>query len=158
VHDLAMRLRSVRERLNSEHGRQPTVAELAAASGAAEEAVVEALGALTANDVVSLQTPSDDDGERTLGDELGDSDSEYRRIEHRSLLEDLFRCLSAHERRVLNLRFDEDLTQRQIGDALGVSQMSISRLLKTALPRLTELAERQATVPRPVRERPSAAA
>ena len=143
VHDLAMRLRRMRERLVGELGRQPTVKELADAAGAGEEAVREALDALTANEVVSLATPTGD--ERTLGDELGGTDAEYDRIEQRVLLDELFRCLSAHERRALSLRFYEDLAQREIGNRLGVSQMAVSRLLKVALPRLCEVAERSST-------------
>ena len=142
VHDLAMNLRKTREWLASVYGRQPTVAELAEASGASEEAVLEALGALTANEVISLQTPSHDDNERTLADEVGGAEVGYSRVEQRALLEDLCRCLTPREQRVLALRFNEDLTQREIGERLGVSQMAVSRLLRAALPRLCESAER----------------
>jgi RNA polymerase sigma-B factor len=141
VHDLAMRLRTLRERLACEHGREPTVAELSDAAGVSEEAVLEALGALTANEFVSLETPIDD-GERTLGDDLGDNDEEYRRVEQRALINDLLRCLTVRERRAICLRFREDLTQREIGERLGLNQMAVSRLLRSALPRLCEHAQR----------------
>jgi RNA polymerase sigma-B factor len=141
VHDLAMRLRATREWLAGVHGRQPTVAELAEASSASEESVVEALGALAANEVISLQMPSGDDRERTLADELGGAEAGYARVEERALLEDLCRCLSPREQRVVALRFHEDLTQREIGRRLGVSQMAVSRVLRSALPRLHESAE-----------------
>jgi RNA polymerase sigma-B factor len=142
VHDLAMHLRKTREWLAGVHGRQPTVAELAEASGASEEAVLEALGALTANEIISLQSPSDDDRDGTLADELGGAEAGYSRVEQRALLEDLCRCLTPREQRVVALRFDEDLTQREIGKRLGVSQMAVSRVLRAALPRLCESAER----------------
>jgi len=143
VHDLAMRIRRVRDPLTSAYGRPPTVAELADAVGASEEDVLEALNALTANELVSLELPTGDD--RTLGDELGDTDAAYDRIEQRAVLNDLFRCLSGHERDVVALRFYDDLTQREIGQRLGVSQMAVSRLLKVVLPRLCEVAERRST-------------
>jgi RNA polymerase sigma-B factor len=143
VHDLAMRLRRVRDPLTGEYGRSPTVAELADVVGAGEEDVLEALDVLTANKLVSLELPTGDD--RTLGDELGDIDAAYDRVEQRAVLNDLFRCLSDQEQHVVALRFYEDLTQREIGQRLGVSQMAVSRLLKVALPRLCEVAERRST-------------
>jgi RNA polymerase sigma-B factor len=141
VHDLAMRLRRLRERLAWELGRAPTVAELADAAGVDEEAVLDALGALTANECVSLQTPSDD-GERSLGDELGGDDDEYARVEQRALINDLLQHLTVPERRAICLRFRDDLTQCEIGERLGMSQVAVSRLLRSVLPRLGELAER----------------
>jgi RNA polymerase sigma-B factor len=141
LHDLAMRLRRVRERLACEHTRDPTVAELSAAAGVSEEAVLEALGALTAKEIISLETPSDD-SERTLGDDLGGDDDEYQRVEQRAMLDDLLRCLTVRERRAVSLRFRDDLTQREIGERLGLSQMAVSRLLRSALPRMCEFAER----------------
>src|SRR4051794_3391575 len=138
MHDLAMRLRNTRERLAGEHGRQPTIAELAAETGASEEQVLEALGALKANEVISLQTPSEDsDDGRTLADQIGAPDDEYGRIEQRGMLDELLKGLTVHEKRVIHLRFTEDLTQCEIGSMLGVSQMAISRLLTALLPRLT---------------------
>jgi RNA polymerase sigma-B factor len=141
VRDLAIRLRRLRERLVGEHGREPTVAELADAADVSEEAVLEALGALTANALISLETPSND-GEQTLGDELGGDDDEYRRVEQCAFINDLLLYLTVRERRAICLRFREDLTQREIGERLGLNQMAVSRLLNSALPRLCELAER----------------
>src|SRR4051812_29969655 len=131
-----MSIRRVREWLASAHGRQPTVAELADATSASEEAVVEALGALSANETISLQAPVDASEDRTLGDELGAADDGYARVELRATLDELLDCLTAHERRVISLRFDDDLSQREIGERLGVTQMAVSRLLQAALPRL----------------------
>src|SRR4051794_18552976 len=122
LHDLAMRIRRAREWLATDHGRQPTVAELAEATGASEEAVVEALGALSANEPISLQSPVEAGEERTLGDDLGAADDGYARVELRATLDELLDCLTAHERRVISLRFDEDLSQREIGQRLGVTQ------------------------------------
>jgi RNA polymerase sigma factor (sigma-70 family) len=60
------------------------------------------------------------------------------------VLDDLFRCLTPREQRMVALRYDEDLTQREIGKRLGVSQTSVSRDLRAALPRLWESAESNA--------------
>jgi RNA polymerase sigma-B factor len=137
VHDLAMTLRRVRECLVSERGRQPTVTELSEATGAGPEAIVEALGALAANETISLETawPEDED-ERTLAGAIGSQDPEFGRVEQRALLDDLFGCLTTRERRVMWLRFEDDLTQSEIGERIGVSQMAVSRMLSAALPRL----------------------
>jgi RNA polymerase sigma-B factor len=59
----------------------------------------------------------------------------------RALIDDLLRCLTVRERRVIYLRFREDLTQREIGERLGLNQMAVSRLLSSALPRLCEHAK-----------------
>jgi RNA polymerase sigma-B factor len=81
-----------------------------------------------------------DDRARALADELGDDDAEYERVEQRALINDLLQRLPVRERRVINLRFGDDLTQREIGERLGLSQMAVSRLLSSALPRLCDLA------------------
>jgi RNA polymerase sigma-B factor len=142
VYELAIGLGRARERLAAQLGREPTVAELAQAGGVSTEAVLEALGAAAANRTVSLEMPSLQDGARTVADALGAPDDAYRRVEQRALLDDLFRCLSARERRVLGLRYGHELTQREIADQLGLSQVAVSRMLRRVLPRLSEFAQR----------------
>jgi RNA polymerase sigma-B factor len=81
-----------------------------------------------------LQTPrSADDGEQTLQDTLGCSDDGFQLAESRVLLEDLGAGLAPRTREVLRLRFREDLTQVQIGNLMGVSQMQVSRIIHAAL-------------------------
>ncbi len=142
VYELAIGLDYARERLGAELNREPSVAELARAGGVSVEAVLEALDALRANATLSLQAPAGEDGTRTLGDELGAPDNAYRQVEQRALLDDLLRCVSAAEYRALRLRFRHELTQREIGQQLGISQVAVSRMLRKVLPRLSEFARR----------------
>jgi RNA polymerase sigma-B factor len=141
VHDTAMRVRAARERLGPELGRQASVGALAQALRMPEERVLDALNALAANEVVAFDGPCDEPEGRTLGESLGEADPGYRRVEQRAELDDLLRYLSAAERQVLHLRFDENCTQQQIAERVGMSQMAISRLLRRCLQQLGEIAE-----------------
>ena len=142
VHDLAMRVRAAEIELTSGLGREPTGAELAAAVGAREEHLAAALDALAAYEVVSLEAPH---GQARLGlhDAIGRDDGGLSQVEQRTVVDDLIECLSEGEQQVLRLRFEEDMTQRQIGDRLGLSQMSVSRTLHRVLGRLRVVAERR---------------
>jgi RNA polymerase sigma-B factor len=141
VHDVAMRVRAAGDSLAPGLGRQASVRALAPALGMPEGRVVDALEALAANDVASLEAPCEDADGRTIGELLGDVDDGYRRVELRAELDDLLRSLSPRDRHVLHLRFDENLTQQQISERVGMSQMAVSRLLRRCLQQLGELAE-----------------
>jgi RNA polymerase sigma-B factor len=141
AHDLAMRIRTASEGLMAATARQPAVGELAVALDIGEESVKRGLEALAAYEVTSLEQPCGEGDERTLGEALGGHDDAYRLVEQRDALDDLLGCLSVREREVVRLRFHDDLTQQQISDRVGMSQMSVSRLLRRCLPRLRELAE-----------------
>jgi RNA polymerase sigma-B factor len=141
VHDNAMRVRAVRDRLPSRLSRQALTRTLALSLGLPERGVVDALDALDANEVVSLDLASDEDDDgQTMRDTFGEDDDGYRRVEHALDFEQMLACLGARERQVFRLRFGENLTQREIAERLGLTQMSVSRLLKRCLPRLTEVA------------------
>jgi RNA polymerase sigma-B factor len=122
-------------------GRQPTVAEIAAAVGCAEDEVLEALQAATAYRATSLDAPqrADDEAELTLAETIGCDDERFATVERRADLSGLVDRLSAQERAVLRLRFERDLTQSEIADVLGVSQMHASRILRGAIDRLRQL-------------------
>lgn len=141
--ELALRVRAAAERLEAETGASPTPRQLAEATGASLEAVVEALGALSNRTALSLAAPTgghDDGGsEATIADTLGATDAGYERAEARALLGSAVRCLPAREQRILRLRFVEDMTQSEIATAIGVSQMQISRLLRHSLERLAQI-------------------
>jgi RNA polymerase sigma-B factor len=119
-------------------GRSPTVAEIAAHAGFDEETVLEAREALSARMSASLSAPSrnGDDGDQTLEARLGADDGGFREAEHRVTLEALSHVLTPREREVVRLRFDEDLTQAEIGQVVGLSQMHVSRVLRAALEKL----------------------
>ena len=125
--------------------RQPTVAEIAAKVGADEEDVLEALEAAGAYRATSLQTPwgADADSGDTLGDAIGHEECGFARAEDRATIEHVMRVITPREREVLRLRFAEDLTQAEIGERIGVSQMQVSRIIRQALGRLRSYATAQ---------------
>ena len=106
--------------------------------------MLEALHAYGAYRAASLDAPPgnrDDDSGNTLGDSLSVDDDQFERAEDRATLAGLARRISPREREVLRLRFVEDLTQTEIGERIGVSQMQVSRIIRQALARLQVGAE-----------------
>ncbi|WP_434743590.1 SigB/SigF/SigG family RNA polymerase sigma factor [Micromonospora sp. SH-82] len=118
-------------------GRSPTVADIAAHLKLTEEEVLEGLEGARAYNAVSLSTPTGD-GERAteLGDMLGGEDGEFELAELRVALGPALATLDEREQKILTLRFYGNLTQSQIADQIGVSQMHVSRLLARALTKL----------------------
>ena len=121
-----------------ELGRSPKVREVANSLGCSVEAVLEAQEASASYEAASLDAPTsrEDDEAAALIDMLGDEDSAYELVESRDAIASTWKALPDVERKVLELRFMHDLTQREIGDQIGYSQMHVSRLLRRALNRL----------------------
>jgi RNA polymerase sigma-B factor len=133
----------VNQALKAHTGRSPTPSELARETGMTVEAVLEALEAGGAQRALSLDAPvgAEEDGAgATLLDQLGAADDELARARDRATLARLTQVLDERDREILRLRFEEDLTQGQIGERVGVSQMQVSRLIRTALTRMRETA------------------
>jgi hypothetical protein len=101
------------------------VADLAAALSISEEAVLDAQRAGVVYEPVALEDSGADD--------LGEAEAGYGRAEQRVLLEGLLRFLTLRQRQVVSLRFGEELTQQQIGERVGLSQMQVSRILREAV-------------------------
>ena len=143
LQELALRVDRATERLVHELGRAPTVAEIAQDVGVSIEQVLEAREAAAAYRAESLdRSCSDDDHDGTrVVDTLGGDDPGYRQAESSATVESMMSILSDREREILRLRFEEDLTQSEIGHRVGLSQMHISRLLRQAVARLREAAE-----------------
>ena len=139
--ELALKVDRVVSELSLALQRPPTVAEIVAKAGADEEAVLEALDASAAYKATSLQMPwgAGDDGD-TLGDSIAVEEREFAAAEDRATIEQLMRVITPREREVLRLRFAEDLTQAEIGEHVGVSQMQVSRILRQAVARLRSYA------------------
>jgi RNA polymerase sigma-B factor len=124
----------VTEELTHALGRSPTVADLAARLELSEEDILEGLEANHAYRAVSLQTPlHTDDGETELGEMIGSADNDLEQTENRVALEPLLAALPAREQKLLTMRFFGNLTQSQIAEAMGISQMHVSRLIAQAL-------------------------
>jgi len=130
------------EVLSKELGRSPKVREVAEHLGCSVEQVLEAQEAAASYEAASLDAPATrDDGESAaLVDLLGRDDSSYELVEDREAIASTWLDLPEVERQVLELRFMHDLTQREIGERIGYSQMHVSRLLRRALNRLESAA------------------
>ena len=146
LQDLTLRLRAEADVLSRELGRPPTAGELSDALNEPVEAIIEALASATAHRAVSLDAPngSADPGDRDLTrhERLGMEEEGYERAEWRGLLRHGIDCLPRRDRVLLALRFHEELTQAEIAERMGLSQMHVSRLLRRALDRLRILADR----------------
>ncbi len=150
----ALKADGAHKELTLKLGRAPTVQQLAEALEWNVEDVLGALEAGAAHHASSLDAPhGDGDGDYgALVDSFGEIDARYEFVEAKLSVSDAVRRLPTYERRVLRLRFIEDLTQSQIGERLGVSQMQVSRILRQALGKLREIADPEAETagaPRP---------
>ena len=140
----AMAVGAASERLTNLHGRAPTVRELAAYLELSTEDVLEGYFAGQAYDTVSFSTPcasGDDSGEGTVGETLGAEDERFALAEADVAIASAAQLLGDRERRILHLRFREEMTQSDIAAEVGISQMQVSRLLRGSLARLRELME-----------------
>jgi RNA polymerase sigma-B factor len=154
----ALKVEEAEQKLTTQRGRPPTVPELAEYLELSIEEVLDALETAGAHHAVSLDAPhSDEDGESTtLAASFGQCDERYELIEDGLTISAVARQLPRGEREVLELRFVEDMTQTQIAERIGVSQMQVSRILRHALARMSELAQAQpsgAKTPEPRRRR-----
>ena len=154
LQELNVQLTKLIEELTVELGRSPTIPELARASGAEEELVVEAIESGRAYSSISLSTGGgqDDDGELDPLESLWAEEPQYEVSEDRAMLAPGFRVLDERERRILHLRFFKGLTQSQIAQQVGISQMHVSRLIRRALEKIREeIASEEGEEPAPRR-------
>jgi RNA polymerase sigma-B factor len=143
--ELSVRLSRVLDQLTTELGRSPTIAELAQATGVEEEDVIDALDSANAYSTRSLHAPFDDGEETSLADKLGEDDAGFAEVEDGSLVAAGLDALDERERRIVELRFFEEKTQSQIAAEVGISQMHVSRLLRSALATMRGRIEEVAT-------------
>jgi RNA polymerase sigma-B factor len=138
LQERALALSRASERLSHDLGRSPTLSELANALGCGVEQVVEASEVAHSYSPASLDAPVSHDTEEsaTLVDLLGREDDGFALAESREVIADTWRALTEMERQVIRLRFVDGLTQREIGQQIGYSQMHVSRLLRRSLSRL----------------------
>jgi RNA polymerase sigma-B factor len=139
LQERALEVDKYRTELTTRLGRSPSVRELGQALELDDEQVLEALQAQQGMRAASLDAPrsSGEDNDATLADAHGSLDPELARAEHRATLARLFERLDEREQIVLRLRFEEDLTQEQIGARVGVSQMQVSRIIRGAVAKLS---------------------
>jgi RNA polymerase sigma-B factor len=140
LQELNVQLSRLMEQLTVQLGRSPTIPELAKAAGVEEEQVLEALESGRAYTSLSLSVGGgggDDDDLDPL-ESLGTEEHQYEVSEDRAVLAPGFKALDERERTILQLRFFDGLTQSQIAQQVGISQMHVSRLIRRSLEKIRE--------------------
>jgi RNA polymerase sigma-B factor len=140
LQELNVQLSRLVEQLTVQLSRSPTIPELAKAAGVEEEEVLEALESGRAYTSLSLSVGGgggDDDDLDPL-ESLGTEEHQYEVSEDRAVLAPGFKALDDRERKILQLRFFEGLTQSQIAQQVGISQMHVSRLIRRSLEKIRE--------------------
>ncbi|MBA0052689.1 RNA polymerase sigma factor SigF [Streptomyces sp. AJS327] len=140
LQELRLALTKASDELSQTLDRSPTVTELATSLGVSEEDVVDGLAVGNAYTASSLDSPSleEEGGEGSLADRLGYEDGALEGVEYRESLKPLLAKLPPRERQIIMLRFFGNMTQSQIGEEVGISQMHVSRLLTRTLAQLRE--------------------
>ncbi|WP_435742222.1 RNA polymerase sigma factor SigF [Nocardioides sp. SYSU DS0663] len=137
LQELRMQIGSTTAELTQALGRSPTPRELAEAIGCTVEEIVEGLESSNAYSTLSLDASDDhDDGAASMLDAIGVDDANLEHVEIRESLKPLLDRLEPREKRILLLRFFKNMTQSQIAEEIGVSQMHVSRLLSRTLVQL----------------------
>ena len=128
--------------LGARLGHAPTVQEIGGHLELGSDDVAEGLEAAQAYSIASLDEPLSSDGEQEerLASRLGAEDERYELIEDAMTVRQAMRSLPRRDLLLLRLRFGKELSQREIGARMGISQMQVSRLLRRALGRLRTLA------------------
>ncbi|MFJ3224817.1 RNA polymerase sigma factor SigF [Streptomyces sp. NPDC086783] len=140
LQEARVQLAKATEELRSRLGRTPTVKELSELMCLPEEEVIEARLAANGYNSASLDAAisGNEDGETALADFIGTQDASLELVEDFHALAPMIAELDERDRQIIHMRFVEELTQSQIGERLGVSQMHVSRLLSRTLAHLRE--------------------
>ncbi|MDV9197920.1 SigB/SigF/SigG family RNA polymerase sigma factor [Streptomyces sp. Wh19] len=143
LQELRVDIARTKESLVTELDRDPTVPELAEQMGLSEDEVTEGIVAANGYAAGSLDMPADPSEAgrrhapgRTFADVLGGPDPALETVENLHTLAPLLGCLDARERRIIDMRFGQEMTQARIGAELGISQMHVSRLISRILRKL----------------------
>jgi RNA polymerase sigma-B factor len=137
----ALKVREAQERLANEHGRAATVSQLAEYLELDTEDIIDALQAIQAYETLSLDAPRPGaDGDVVAyGDSVGREDERFELVELDATVRAVLGHVPARERLILRMRFVDDLTQTEIAERVGISQMQVSRLLRRSLDQLRTL-------------------
>jgi RNA polymerase sigma-B factor len=139
----ALKVRDAQEQMANETGRAPTANQLAQFLEIELEDVIDALQAIRAYETVSLDAPrgNGEDDIVAYGDSIGKEDERYELVELDATVTAALGHLPSRDRLVLKLRFVDDLTQTEIAERVGISQMQVSRLLRRSLEQLRSLTD-----------------
>jgi RNA polymerase sigma-B factor len=136
LQELNAKMSSTIERLTAKLGHSPSIAEIADELQTTPEQVLEAMEAGSAYAPVSLSAGPSGEGELDPMETIGTEDLNFERSEQRASLEPALELLPDREREILRMRFEDGLTQTQIAEQVGVSQMHVSRLIRKSLARM----------------------
>jgi len=139
LQELHQQVLRINEALKNELNRQPTVPEIAERLGVSADDVLEAMEIAPAQTLVSIDQSVGGDGEdggRQISDSLGSADPSLERVEMRDVLQRAMSHLTERERRIMAMRFFDEMSQSEIAKRLGISQMHVSRLQRAALEQL----------------------
>ncbi|MGI5817983.1 MAG: SigB/SigF/SigG family RNA polymerase sigma factor [Armatimonadota bacterium] len=142
VQELSLRVRDAREDLMRTLGRSPTYSELASSLSVSEEAVIEAVEVANQYELASLDDSTTDDEGPSVADRTGDDDPALELFDQRSELSWALEQLTPRQRVIIILRYFHELSQQQVADRLGISQMHVSRLQRRAIDQLREIMAR----------------
>lgn len=139
IKELGPRVKKAVEELTVQYQRSPQVAEIAAYLSVTSEEVLESMEMARSYNALSVDKAieADSDGSTvTLLDLIGQDDSGYEQIDQRMILQKALRSLNEREKHIVQMTFFENLSQKQAGEVLGISQMHVSRLQRRALQKL----------------------
>jgi len=140
LQELHQQVLRTNEELKNELSRQPTVAEVAERLNVQPDDVLEAMEMSTALTPLSIDATvgGGDDGGRQLSESVGGEDPNLDRVEMREVLERAMQHLNERERRIMMMRFFDEMSQSEVAKRLGISQMHVSRLQRAALEQLRQ--------------------
>ncbi len=140
LQELYQQIVRVNEEMKNELQRQPTVQELSERMGVSSDDILEAMEMSTAYTPVSIDASVGTDGDegRRLSESIGGEDPNLDRVEMRELLGRAMQHLNPRERKIMAMRFYEEMSQSEIAKRLGISQMHVSRLQRAALEQLRQ--------------------
>jgi RNA polymerase sigma-B factor len=144
IQELSMKAREAGEELTQRFGRSPTYQELATRLGVTAEDVIEAIEVGRQYELASIDSREGGSGEgdsRTIAEMQGEEDEELEHIADRDQIREALRHLPARQQTIIALRFFRDMSQEQVGERLGISQMHVSRLQRKALRHLRSVLE-----------------
>ncbi len=139
LQELSAKVVQATDELTKELQRSPTTEEVAERLGTTVDEVLEAMESSSAYSPVPLETgPADDDDAPAVIDHIGAEDEQLNVVDDRMILEESIKDFSPMERQIIEMRFGEGLTQVEIAERLGISQVQVSRLLRKILQKIGE--------------------
>jgi RNA polymerase sigma-B factor len=141
VQENFLKVNEATEQLSGRLGRTPSAKDVAESTGLSLEDVIEAIDAGRSYSPAALDAPHPGEGGRVLGDTLGKTDRSFDYVDIGQSIAPAFKVLPEREQMIVHLRFFEDLTQSEIAERVGISQMHVSRLLRRAIDRLNAAIE-----------------